>query len=473
MIDYKGKGKIMKMTGSKILLESLKKENVDIMFGYPGGSVIPIFDALYDEKGIKLILPRHEQAAVHAADGYARATGKVGVCLATSGPGATNLITGIATAYLDSIPLVAITGQVKTHLIGNDAFQEADVTGITRPVTKHNFLVKDVKDLAKTMKEAFHIARTGRPGPVVIDLPVDVQTGITEFKYPKEVHLRSYNPKYKGHKGQIEKLAKAIANAKKPVIYAGGGITLSNASKELTAFVKKTQIPVTTTLMALGTFPEDDNLSLGMPGMHGTAYANHAIQESDLLISLASRFDDRVTGKIELFAPNAKIVHVDIDPSSISKNVEVDLPIVGCVKNVLIELNKIVKKADTKEWLKTIDGWKKKNPLTYTKDKKLRPQYVIEQIDEITKGDALIVTEVGQHQMWAAQFFNYTKPRRFISSGGLGTMGFGFPASLGVQLAFPDEKVFVIAGDGSIQMNTQRTCNSCYGKNTCKDSYLK
>ncbi|MDD4202609.1 MAG: biosynthetic-type acetolactate synthase large subunit [Candidatus Omnitrophica bacterium] len=445
----------MQLTGSQILLECLKKENIDIIFGYPGGQVIPIFDKLYDEKAIKLILPRHEQGAVHAADGYARATGKVGVCLATSGPGATNLVTGIATAYMDSIPMVAITGQVKTHLIGNDAFQEADITGITRPITKHNFLVKDVKELAKTMKEAFHIARTGRPGPVVVDIPVDVQNALTEFKYPKEVHMRSYNPKYKGHTGQIEKLAKAIANSQKPVIYAGGGIILSNSSEELTTFVRKTQIPVTTTLMALGVFPETDRLSLGMPGMHGTAYANHAIQESDLLISIGSRFDDRVTGKLELFAPKATIAHIDIDPASVSKNVEVDIPIVGCAKQILTELNKIVKKADTEEWLKTIDCWKKKMPLTYSKDNKLRPQYVIEQIDEITKGEAIIVTEVGQHQMWAAQFYNYTKPRTFISSGGLGTMGFGFPASLGVQLGCPDKKVFVIAGDGSIQMNSQ------------------
>ncbi len=438
----------MKMTGAKILLECLKKEKVDTLFGYPGGSVIPIFDALYDEKDIRFILPRHEQAAAHAADGYARATGKVGVCLATSGPGATNLVTGIATAYLDSIPMIAITGQVKTHLIGNDAFQEADVTGITRPITKHNYLVKDVKELAKTLKEAFHIARSGRPGPVVIDLPSDVQNASCEFIYPKEVHMRSYNPKYKGHKGQIKKLAEAIAASKKPVIYAGGGVILSGASTELTELAKKTKMPVTATLMALGCFDETDKLSLGMPGMHGTAYANHAIQQSDLLISIGSRFDDRVTGKIADFAPKAKIAHIDIDPSSVSKNVEVDIPIVGDVKNVLTELNKIVKKADTKKWLDTIETWKKKSPLSYKNDKKLRPQYVVEEIYNVTKGDALIVTEVGQNQMWAAQFYQYTKPRTYISSGGLGTMGYGLPAAIGAQLGKPNKTVFDIAGDG-------------------------
>ncbi|MFH1791626.1 MAG: biosynthetic-type acetolactate synthase large subunit, partial [Candidatus Omnitrophota bacterium] len=423
----------MKMNGAEILLRSLKKEKVDVIFGYPGGSVLPIFDKLYDSD-IRFILTRHEQGAAHAADGYARATGKVGVCMATSGPGATNLVTGIATAYMDSVPVVAITGQVKTNLIGNDAFQEADVTGITRPITKHNFLVKDVKELATTIKEAFHIAGSGRPGPVVIDLPVDVQLHETVFKYPAEVNIKGYNPTYHGHKGQIKRLAKAIENAKRPVLYVGGGVIIAEASKELKELVKKTGIPVTTTLLAMGAFPETDSLSLGMPGMHGTAYANHAIQESDLLIAVGSRFDDRVTGKLDEFAPHARIAHIDIDPSSVSKNVDVDIPIVGDARLVMAELNRMVKRPDIGAWIATIETWKRKGPLEYKRDDRLRPQYVVEEICNVTKGGAIITTEVGQNQMWAAQYYRYTKPRTFISSGGLGTMGFGFPAAIGAQV---------------------------------------
>ena len=446
----------MKLTGAQILIKSLIEEKVEVIFGIPGGSVLPIFDCLYDCRDIRFILTRHEQAAAHAADGYARVTGKVGVCIATSGPGATNLVTGIATANMDSIPIVAITGQVKTHLIGNDAFQEADVTGITRPITKHNYLVKDVRDLARIVKEAFHIASTGRPGPVLIDLPVDVTLQETEFEYPERVNIRGYNPTYIGHPGQIKRAAKAISESKRPVIYSGGGVILSNAEKELRELAENNAIPVTTTLLGLGGFPETHPLSLEMLGMHGTAYANYAIMDSDLIIAIGARFDDRVTGKIDEFAPEAKIIHIDIDPSAISKNIPVDIPIVGDCKNVLKELNKRIKKRpDTSSWLKQIETWKKSYPLTYKKDNKLRPQYIMEEIYKITGGDAIICTEVGQNQMWAAQFFKYTKPRTFISSGGLGTMGYGFPASIGAQVGCPEKIVFDIGGDGSIQMNIQ------------------
>lgn len=449
-----------KINGAKILVESLIKENVEHMFGILGGAVLPLFDVLYDAP-IKFILTKHEQAAAHAADGYARATGKVGVCVATSGPGATNLVTGIATAFMDSIPIVAITGQVKTFLIGNDAFQEADVTGITRPITKHNYLVKDVNDLAKVVKEAFHIASTGRPGPVLIDLPVDVSMHEAEFSYPSKVNIRSYKPTYEGHIGQIKRAARAISASLKPIIYAGGGVIISGASSKLTQFAKKNNIPVTTTLLGLGCFPETDNLSLGMLGMHGTAYANHAIQDSDLIIAVGARFDDRVTGKIDEFAPCAKIIHIDIDTASISKNVNVNVPIVGDAKNILLHLIKYTKKPDTKAWLEKIKNWKKKYPLAYKKgSRKIKPQYVIEQIYEATNGDAIICTEVGQNQMWAAQWYKYTKPRTIISSGGLGTMGYGFPASIGAKIGKPEKIVFDIAGDGSFQMNIQElaTC---------------
>ncbi|RKY42195.1 MAG: biosynthetic-type acetolactate synthase large subunit [Candidatus Makaraimicrobium thalassicum] len=445
-----------KLTGAEILIQSLQEEGVTHIFGYPGGSIIPLGDKLYNEKSLTFHLTRHEQGAVHAADGYARATGDVGVCMATSGPGATNLVTGIATAHMDSIPIVAITGQVKSALIGNDAFQEADMVGITRPITKHNYLVRDVKDLARIVKEAFHIARTGRPGPVLIDLPVDIQLQETEFKYPGTVSLKGYKPTYKGHIGQIKKIARAIEKSKRPVIYAGGGIILSGADKELTRFARKADIPVTTSLMGLGGFPENDPLCLGMLGMHGTAYANHAIQGSDLIIAVGSRFDDRVTGRIDDFAPNATVAHIDIDPASVSKNVHVDIPVIGDAKEVLKELDTLLKKGDYTDWHEMIAGWKKEMPLKYKDDDRLRPQYIIEQIYELTRDKEVIIsTEVGQNQMWAAQYFTYTKPRTWISSGGLGTMGYGFPAAIGAQIGKPDSIVFDIAGDGSIQMNIQ------------------
>lgn len=447
------------MTGAQILIECLKQEKVEVMFGYPGGQVLPIFDKLYDAP-FKFILVRHEQGAAHSADGYARATGKVGVCLATSGPGATNLVTGIATAYMDSIPMVAITGQVKSFLIGNDAFQEADITGITRPITKHNYLVEDVNDLARIIKEAFHIASTGRPGPVLIDIPSDIQMQEAEFVYPDKVSIRGYNPTYTGHAGQIKRAAKAISVSKKPVLFVGGGAIASNASEEVTELAVKNRLPVTMTLLGLGAFPATDELSMGMPGMHGTAYANHALMDSDLIISVGARFDDRVTGKVAAFAPNAKVIHIDIDPASVSKSVEVDIPIVGDAKLILKELIKNVKKPDTEEWLNTIAGWKKTYPLKYKEDNALRPQYVLEQIYEATKGEAIICTEVGQHQMWTAQFYKFTRPRTMLSSGGLGTMGYGFPAAIGAQLGHPEATVFDIAGDGSIQMNIQELATS-------------
>ncbi len=460
------------MTGAQILIESLKREGVTVMFGYPGGSVLPIFDKLYDAD-IRFILTRHEQGAAHAADGYARATGKVGVCIATSGPGATNLTTGIANAYMDSIPMVAITGQVKTFLIGNDAFQEADVTGVTRPITKHNYLVKDAKDLAGIIREAFYIASTGRPGPVLIDIPVDVQQQDTEFIWPGVVDIRSYKPTLFGHPGQIKKAVKLIASSKKPLIYAGGGVISSEACLELRKLAEKIQAPVTTTLMGLGGFPATHNLSLGMLGMHGTAYANHAIMESDLIIAVGARFDDRVTGRLDAFAVHAKIIHIDIDPASISKNVKVDVPIVGDAKNILGEFLECIKNVpDTSDWLKTIDSWKKKYPLTYKDDGKIKPQYVIEQIYEATKGEAIITTEVGQNQMWACQWYKYTHPRTFISSGGLGTMGFGFPAAMGAKISCPDKTVFDIAGDGSIQMNIQELATCVCNKINVKVAIL-
>jgi acetolactate synthase-1/2/3 large subunit len=448
------------MTGAQILIESLKREGVEVVFGYPGGQVLPIFDKFYDSD-LKLILVRHEQGAAHAADGYARATGKVGVCLATSGPGATNLTTGIANAYMDSIPMVAITGQVKSFLIGNDAFQEADVTGITRPITKHNYLVKDIKDLARIIREAFYIASTGRPGPVVIDIPSDIQMQDAEFIWPKDIKMRSYQPTYCGHPGQIKKAAKLIMQAKKPLVYSGGGIISSGADAILREFAEKISAPVTWTLMGIGGFPATHKLSLGMLGMHGTAYANHAIMDADVIIAVGARFDDRVTGRTDTFAPNAKIIHIDIDPSSISKNIRVDVPIVGDAKNILGELLEQIKKCpDTADWLKSVDILKKKYPLKYKEDKKLKPQFVLEELYDITKGDCVITTEVGQNQMWAAQWYKYDEPRTFISSGGLGTMGFGFPAAMGAKVGRPDKTVIDIAGDGSIQMNIQElgTC---------------
>ena len=444
-----------KIPGAKAVIESLYKENVDVIFGYPGGQVLPLYDELYDAD-IRHILVRHEQAAAHAADGYARATGKAGVCLATSGPGATNLVTGIATAYMDSIPVVAITGQVPRSLIGNDAFQEANITGITLPITKHNYLIQDTKDIPRVFKEAFYIAQTGRPGPVLIDLPKDTQTELIEFEYPQEVKLRGYKPTYAGNEQQIKKAASLILKSEKPIFYVGGGIIFSNATEELRALAEGIMAPVTTTLMGMGAFPTSHPLSVGMLGMHGTRYANYAIQESDLIIAVGVRFDDRVTGKISAFAPNAKIIHIDIDPAEIGKNVRVDIPIVGDAKNILKALLKYVKQEQvrTDSWIKKIDGWKKEYPLSYKKDNFLRPQFVVEQISEICP-DAIIVTEVGQNQMWAAQFYNYKNPRTFISSGGLGTMGYGFPAAMGAKVGKPESTVIDIAGDGSFQMNSQ------------------
>ncbi len=462
-----------KLTGAEILVKCLCEEGVTHIFGYPGGSVLPLGDKLYDEKSINFHLCRHEQGAAHAADGYARATGDVGVCLATSGPGATNLVTGIATAHMDSIPIVAITGQVKSFLIGNDAFQEADIIGITRPITKHNYLVKDVKDLAVAVKEAFHIARTGRPGPVLIDVPVDVQLHETDFKYPRSIDIKGYKPTYKGHPGQIKRAARAIEKSKRPVLYVGGGIIISGANNELVRFARKVSTPVTTTMMGLGGFPEDDPLSLGMLGMHGTAYANHAIQEADLIIAVGARFDDRVTGRIDTFASDARVIHIDIDPASVSKNVQVDIPIIGDAGQILKELHKAVKGKDNTDWLKKIAGFKKDLPLKYKSDDKLRPQYVVEQIYQLTKDkDVVISTEVGQNQMWAAQYFTYTKPRTWLSSGGLGTMGYGFPAAIGAQAGKPESIVFDIAGDGSIQMNIQELATAVIEKLPVKIAIL-
>jgi acetolactate synthase-1/2/3 large subunit len=455
----------MKMNGARILLECLKLEGVDTVFGYPGGTVINLYDELFSFKEIKHILPRHEQAGVHAADGYARATGKVGVAIATSGPGATNTVTGIATAYMDSIPIVVITGQVPTALIGNDAFQEADIIGITRPCTKHNFLVRDVRELATIVKKAFYIARSGRPGPVLIDFPKDVQIATTEFKYPDTVEIRGYKPTIEGHPKQIEKAAAMLLAAKKPVIYVGGGVILGNASLELVELVRKLNVPVTTTLMGLGSYPEDDPLSLGLLGMHGSFYANMAVSHSDLLVAVGARFDDRVTGKIATFAPNAKIIHIDVDPTSIKKNVRVDLPIVGDVRDVLTRMLKVMEEESDKvagfrqsvtPWLEEIDVWKAKHPMTFKHTAGvIKPQFVIQKLRELSDPDAIVATDVGQHQMWTAQFFSFTRPRTFLSSGGLGTMGYGLPAAMGAQTAFPGRQVIVVCGDGGFQMNMQ------------------
>lgn len=442
-------------SGAKILVESLLRENVNVVFGYPGGKVIPLYDALFDAP-IRHVLVRHEQGAAHAADGYARSTGKVGVCIATSGPGATNLVTGLATAYMDSIPIVAFTGQAPTNLLGTDSFQEVDIRGITIPITKHNYMVTNVKDLARVIKEAFYIAKSGRPGPVLIDLPVDVLKSNADFIYPEKIDLPGYQPTYEGNYLQIKLAAEEINNSLKPIIFAGGGVINSDASEELTTLAKKAKIPVTTSLMGLGSFPENDELSLGMLGMHGAKYANYAISEADLIIGIGVRFDDRVTGKIETFAPKAKIIHIDIDPAEINKNVKVSVPIVGNAKNVLEKLIPLVKQIERKEWLETIRDWKKKYPLYYEKDaSNIKPQYLIEKIKELTNENTIIVTEVGQHQMWAAQYYKYTKPRTLITSGGLGTMGFGLPASVGVQIGNPDKLVVNISGDGSFQMNLQ------------------
>jgi acetolactate synthase-1/2/3 large subunit len=451
----------MKKTGAQIIVECLKKEGVDTLFNYPGGAVLPLFDELLNAP-FHQILVRHEQAAVHAADGYARASGKVGVVLVTSGPGATNTVTGIATAYMDSVPVLILTGQIPTSLIGNDAFQEADIVGITRPCTKHNYLVKDIKDLARILKEGFYIARSGRPGPVLIDLPKDILVNSTEFKYPEKVSIRGYQPTYEGHLGQIERAIKLILKSKRPVLYVGGGIISSNASKELILFAERLGIPVTMTLMGLGGFPGNHPLALGMLGMHGTFQSNMAVMESDLLIAIGSRFDDRVTGKIESFAPQAKIIHIDIDPTSISKNVRVDLPIVGDCKRVLSKILSLIEKEEIDslkqgitKWHHQIENWKKIYGMNYQQGGTIKPQYVVEKIYELTKGDAIIATEVGQNQMWTAQYYTFLKPRTLLTSGGLGTMGYGFPAAMGAQVAFPNKLVIDIAGDGSFQMNSQ------------------
>jgi len=451
----------MKLTGAQIMMKVLQEEGVDTIFGYPGGVVIDIFDEL-EKTDIKHVLVRQEACAVHAADGYARAGGRVGVCLVTSGPGATNTVTGIASAYMDSIPVVIFTGQVPTHLIGNDAFQEVDIVGITRPCTKHNYLVKRTEDLARIIKEAFYLASSGRPGPVLVDIPKNVSVTEIDYKPVKKVKLRSYNPTYNPNVKQLQKVVDLIKEAKKPVIFAGGGVILSKASKELTELARKTQSPITTSLMGLGAFPATDPLWLGMIGMHGTYRANMSTGECDLLMGIGVRFDDRVTGRISAFATNAKIVHIDIDPTSIRKNIPVTAPVVGDCKVTLEKLNKLLDKEDLgdlkktrKKWFEQIQHWKDTQPLAYKQEDVIKPQYVVEKLYELTKGKAIITTEVGQNQMWAAQYYHFDRPNHFITSGGLGCMGFGLPAAIGAQLACPDALVVDIAGDGSIQMNIQ------------------
>ncbi len=452
---------IIKLTGAQIIMKTLQEEGVDTIFGFPGGSVIDIYDELV-KTDIRHVLVRHEQGAVHAADGYARASGRVGVCLVTSGPGATNTVTGIASAYMDSVPLVVLTGQVPTALIGNDAFQEVDIVGITRPCTKHNYLVKDIGNLARVLKEAFHIARSGRPGPVVVDLPKDLLQASIKPKPLKDVRLKSYNPSYEPNMKQLPKVVKLIKEARRPLIFAGGGVILSGAAGELTALARKIQAPVTTTLMGLGGFPASDPLWLGMIGMHGTYRANMSTGECDLMIAVGVRFDDRVTGKTDVFAPGAKIVHIDIDPTSIRKNIPVTVPIVGDCRITLEKLNGILEKEDLgdlgekrRPWLEQITEWKSTQPLAYDQAKVIKPQFVVEKLYELTRGEAIITTEVGQNQMWAAQYYHFDRPNCFITSGGLGCMGFGLPAAIGAQIACPDKVVVDIAGDGSIQMNIQ------------------
>ena len=448
--------------GARILLECLSRLGINEIFGYPGGAVIPIYDELYSFKEIKHYFARHEQGAVHEADGYARSTGKVGACLATSGPGATNLVTGIMTAHMDSIPLLVITGQVSSSLLGKDAFQESDIVGITVPITKNNYLVQDIKDLPRILKEAYSIASTGRPGPVLVDIPRDIQLQeipYDEFNkiYENHFSLEGYNPVYEGHKGQIKTAIKMIKDSKKPLIIAGAGILKAHAYEELKEFVEKTNIPVAMTLLGLGSFPGNHELALGMIGMHGTTYANYAANEADLIIAAGMRFDDRVTGNPQKFVPNAKIIHIDIDPAEIGKNKLIDVPIVGDLKNVLTDLNEKAPKVSYDEWLKQIKKWKKEYSLTYrkTEDDILIPQEILSEIDKITKGNVIVATDVGQHQMWAAQYLTFNNPYSILTSGGAGTMGFGLPAAIGAQVANPNKKVLAVVGDGGFQMTFQ------------------
>ena len=456
------------LTGAEIVVRALRDEGVEYVFGYPGGAVLYIYDKLAQEDAVKHILVRHEQAAVHAADAYSRVTGKVGVVLVTSGPGATNAVTGIATAYMDSVPLVVITGQVPVALIGNDAFQEVDTVGITRPCTKHNFLVKDVRDLASTLKTAFYLAATGRPGPVLVDIPKDVTSHKAAYHYPEKITLRSYKPTVKGHSGQVRKALQTITSAQRPMFYTGGGIILGNASEALRKLVRTLGAPITHTLMGLGAYPASDRQFLGMLGMHGTYEANMAVQHCDVLVALGARFDDRVTGNLAKFAPHARIVHVDVDPSSISKNVRVDVPVVGDLQQVLLEMNHMLEENDQRNdpqamqaWWAQIEEWRGRDCLHYNQDDRvIKPQFVVQKLFELTEGNAIITSDVGQHQMWAAQFYGFDRPRRWVNSGGLGTMGFGLPAAMGAQVAEPDSTVVCITGDGSIQMNIQElsTC---------------
>jgi acetolactate synthase I/II/III large subunit len=455
----------MKMNGARIMLECLKREGVDLVFGYPGGTVINLYDELMNVREIRHILPRHEQGGTHAADGYARATGKVGVAFATSGPGATNTITAIATAYMDSIPMVIVTGQVPTPLIGNDAFQEVDIIGITRPITKHSFLIRHAKDIPTIVRKAFYLARSGRPGPVLIDFPKDVQISQAEFKWPEQVDIRGYKPNLEGHPKQVDKALEMMLVSRRPVMYVGGGVILANAAAELTELARTLQCPVTTTLMGLGSFPENDSLALKMLGMHGAYAANMAMTHADLVIAIGARFDDRVTGKIATFAPHAKIIHIDVDPTSIRKNVRVDLPIVGDTKDVLAKMIEALKGQSEKlaslhntleAWHEDISGWKEKHPISYKPSTSvIKPQYVIQKLRELCQDDAIMATDVGQHQMWAAQFFEFHQPRTLLTSGGLGTMGFGMPSAMGAQAAFPKRQVICVCGDGGVQMNMQ------------------
>lgn len=456
----------MRLNGSEIFVESLKREGVKTIFGIPGGVVLKLFDVLHQQEDVEVVLTRHEQGAVHMAEGYAKATGKAGVALVTSGPGMTNIVTGLADAMMDSVPLVAFTGQVPTNLIGNDAFQEADNIGISRPCTKHNVLVKDVSELATVIKEAFYIANTGRPGPVLVDIPKDVSTESAEFRYPEKVSIRGYRPTVSGNRHQIKQAAHEVLKARRPVIYVGGGAIFSGAANEVREFADLTQIPVTMTVMGLGAFPGTHPLCMGMLGMHGTYCANMAMHEADLLIAVGARFDDRVTGKLSEFSPRARVIHIDIDPTSIKKNVHAHIPIVGDVKTVLRELVNVLSsmdgdpdsvKAQRRPWLKQVHAWAAEHPLAYRQEgrKQTKPQYVIEKAYELTRHKAIVVTDVGQHQMWAAQYFKGAAQRTFLTSGGLGTMGFGFPAALGAQKAYPNKTVLCITSEGSFQMNLQ------------------